>query len=169
MNDIDDSIKQWIKQTFNKPLDDFDIHSIPYLSLPRYKFFLIEQKGLRDAGDIYVMSDGSETLLASRDNFSHILRQEAYLDNPTLLTAPQLAELILRMAEGRSGGIITDSDVIVDDVDVSSFSPPSIQQADEGIILKFWSLDVYMSEVSRWTVYIDRDYQVDSKAVVLDA
>ncbi len=169
MNDIDDNIKQWIQQNFQKPLDNFNTHSIPNLNLPHYKFFLVEQKGLRDAGDIYVMSDGNETLMADKVNFSHILRQESYLDKPTLLTAPQLAELILRMAEGRSGGIITDSDVIVDDVDVSSFTPPNIQQTDEGIIVKFWSLDIYMSEVSRWTVHIDRDYHVHSKTVVLNS
>lgn len=167
MNDVDNNINQWIQQNFQKPLDNFDIHSMSNLSLPHYKFFLIEQKDLRNAGDIYVMSDGNETLLASKANFSHILQQESYLDNPNALTAPQLAELILRIAEGRSDGIITDSDVIVDDVDVSSFSPPSIQQTGEGIVVEFWSLDVYLSEVSRWTVHIDRDYQVDSKAMVL--
>jgi len=169
MSNIDDHLKQWIQETLNQPPDDFNIHSIPNLSLPHYTFYLIEQKNLRNAGDIYIMSDGNKTLTANKANFSHILQQETYLDNPTLLTAPQLAELILRFAEGRSGGIMTDSDVIVDDIDVSSFTAPSIKQTNESIIVEFWSLDVYLSEISCWTVHIDNDYQIHSKRIVLNS
>ena len=165
---VTQNVENWIQQEFNKPLDLFGIYPIPNLNTSLYNFFMIEQKGLREAGHLYVMSDGNETLQADLTNFSHILSREHYLDDPSAIPPEKLAELYIHMVEGRSGGILTDSDdIFPDTVDTSQFSPPHIQSTNNGVVLLFWATGHSPQQLSRWEVKINSDYQIESQETPL--
>lgn len=166
-----EKVGAWLAQEFDQPLDAFNIIPLTHLNTPHFASFMIEQKRLRTAGDLYVMSDGKSVLLASQKHFAQVLEAEALLQNPTAIPAEQIAELYLRMAEARTGGIITESSAFplqsLNPEDHAQFNPPSVEKTQTGLILRFWSIGASPTAVTQWEIHIHPDYTLKTSETTL--
>jgi hypothetical protein len=172
MSVIIKKIENWLQQEFpQQPLSDFQIIPIAHLSTPNFVFVMVEQKDMPGAGDLYLMTDEKEVLLASESHLAKVLAHEKFLEQQTFLTPARLAELYLRMGRAQPGSIITEADDFALkrlNKDASSqFMPPTIEQKSDGVVLKFWTSNPVSRTVARWEVQIDQNYNLAATEMVM--
>jgi hypothetical protein len=153
------AVRAWVERTLGSA--DVDVVRVPHLSTPSHDFFVVSQRRLGPAGEVYAMSDGDEVFPAGRDNLAEVLRREGVLEDPERIPPEQLAELYVRMGEVRRVRVLADpSDFALASLDPEArkrFQPPSVRKADGGVEATFWTAGPEPDHVERWRVTLDSD------------
>ena len=145
------AVEAWVERTLGA---DGNVVRVPHLSTARYGFYVVSQPRLA-AGETYAMSDGDEVLPAGRESLARVLEREGVRDDPGALPAAQLAELYVRMVDGRRLRVLEDaSDFALEDVSAEGFTPPAARSVEDGVAIEFWTTGPEPSRVERWNVRV---------------
>jgi hypothetical protein len=161
-----DAVTAWVERTLGS--EGMDVVRVPHLSTPTYGFYVVSQRRLGPAGEVYAMSDGTEVLPAGRENLARILAREGLLERPDAIPPAQLAELSLRMAAGRRSRVLEDSsdfalEALRPDVR-ARVSSPSVYRTADGVEARFWTADPEASRIERWRVRIATDGTISDES-----
>ena len=155
------TVRRWVEKTLGWEEGRADVVRVPHLGTPSFDFFVVSQRRLAPAGDIYVMTDGSAALPPGRENLAKVLAREGFPLNPSAIPAAQLAELFLRMAAVRPGRVIAEaSDFALRSLEEdarASFAPPRVESECTHAVLTFWAAGLDPTHVERWRVEVAAD------------
>lgn len=161
------AVSAWVGRTLGS--EGADVVRVPHLSTPSYDFYVVSQRRLGTAGEVYAMSDGTEVLPAGRESLAKVLGREGVLERPDAIPASQLAELSIRMAAGRRARVLEDpSDFALEDLEPdlrTGFSSPSVRKSDDGVEASFWTAGPEPNRVERWEVRIAADGTISHESV----
>ena len=155
------AVRRWVEKTLGWEEGRADVVRVPHLGTPSFDFFVVSQRRLAPAGDIYVMTDGSVILPPGRENLARVLARESFPRDPRAIPAAQLAELFLRMAAVRPGRVIEEASdfalrSLAEDMR-ASFAPPRVEGEDARAVLTFWAAGADPQHVERWRVEVAAD------------
>jgi hypothetical protein len=154
----DTAVRAWVDRTLGP---EADVVRVPHLSTPRHDFYVVSQRQLGPAGEVYAMSDGEEVFPAGRENLAKVLAREGVLEQPDAIAPATLAELYLRMAEVRRVRVLEDStDFALEDLEPgvrARFEAPAVRTTQDGLELTFWTAGPEPSRVEHWRVRLGRD------------